>query len=154
MAGTVCTVCITYTCVIWNTDVGRTVKYSTLLLVRTQRTCNSSSKIHNKLHPLRATYNNGMYTIYNLNYQLTDRAQLEQNCVVVGGCIIQTSNLFGITSAAQRMVAVVRATRLPAYHSISTPLHIWTIVQKHSIRNTPISDDDTLEPIGCQLENK
>ena len=98
------------------------------------------------LHPI-------IMACINLNYQLTDRAQLEQNCVV-GACSIQTSNLFGITSTAQRMVAVVRATSLPAYHSISTPLHIWTIVQKHSIRDTPISDDDTLEPIGCKLENK
>ena len=91
--------------------------------------------------------------IFYLNYQLTDGAQLEQYCIV-GVWSIQTSNLFGITSAAQRMVAVVRATSLPAYHSISTPPHIWTIVQKHSIRNTPISDDDTLEPIGGVLKKK
>ena len=34
-----------YMCVIWNTDVGRMLEYSTLLLVHAWRLSNSSSKV-------------------------------------------------------------------------------------------------------------
>ena len=33
-----------YVCIIWNTDFGRELKYTTLLPVRTRRTCESSFK--------------------------------------------------------------------------------------------------------------
>ena len=38
----ICTVCIKYMCVILNTDIGRALKYSTLLPVHTRRQCDSS----------------------------------------------------------------------------------------------------------------
>ena len=37
----VCVACINHTCVIWNAGIGRALKYSTLLAVRTQRPCNN-----------------------------------------------------------------------------------------------------------------